>query len=56
MVELLNFVCSFSALFESEKLRYIPIFDQIKDFKGTVVNRTSLHGGSLEVTRTVPLI
>ena len=33
------------------------IFDQIKCFKGTVVNRTltSLHGGSLEITLTVPL-
>ena len=31
---------------------------QSKGFNGTVVNRTllSLHGGFLEITRTVPLI
>ena len=55
--ELLNFVSGFSALFDLKNDGIFKIFDQIKDFKGTVVNRTlpSLHGGSLEITLTVPL-
>ena len=43
---------------ESEERRYLPhCFLSYKDFKATVVNRvlSSLHGGPLEITLTVPL-
>ena len=41
---------------ESEKRRYLPHFRSDKAFKETVVNwaLSSLHGGSLEFTLTVP--
>ena len=36
----------------------LKAFDQVKGLKGTVVNQTllSVHGGSLEITLTVPLL
>jgi len=40
---------------KSEKLRFLPHFKSNKGFKGTVVNRTSLNGGPLEITFTIPL-
>ena len=45
-------------LLNLEDRRYLPHYGSDQGFKGTVVNRTlpSLHGGSLENTRTVPLI
>ena len=66
---LIFLICAFSAqgklvLFllirnkHLEKRRYFPHFSSNKSFKGTVVNRTlpSLHGGSLQITFTVPLV
>ena len=42
---------------EKQKKIYLFCTEQTKLLKGTVVNRTlsSLHGGSLEITLTVPL-
>ena len=49
-----------STLLNPDKPQYLPIIEQIKVFQGIVVNQAlpSLHeiGGSLEITRTVPLI
>ena len=41
-----------------EKRQYLPHYWSVKYFKGTVVNREmpSLHGGSLEITLSVPLM
>ena len=37
-----------------EKRQYLQHHRSNKGFKGTVVNRAPLHGGSLEITLTLP--
>ena len=41
-----------------EKRQYLPHYWSDDSFKGNVWNQalTSLHGGSLQITRTVPII
>ena len=44
-------------ILESGQRQFLPHFLSDLSFKGTVVNRAllSFHGGSLEITLTVPL-